>query len=635
MCGIAGVFEYARADGGVNEAVLTAMRETIHHRGPDGAGLFVSPDHRVGLAHRRLAIVDLEGGSQPMYGRRGEVLVFNGEIYNYPELRRRLLADGVQFDTTCDTEVILRLYERHGDACVEHLNGMFAFALWDPNRKQLLVARDRLGEKPFYWADRDGRMVFGSEIKAVLAHPAVPAAVNDDAIAGYLANYVSSSPATLYAGINKLPPGTLAICDSDGVRVRRYWNLSEPRRFSDDPLDVATRRVRELLDKSVQDRLMADVPVGVLLSGGLDSTTLVALLQERAKGLASFSVGFSGDTVIDEREEARRVAHHFGTDHHEIEIGEEDALAFLPDLVYHQDEPLADPVCIPLSFVCGLARKAGVPVVLAGEGADELFWGYPRYREIMTRWKAVSLALRAPQSLRRMAAGAVPARRKPRLRDFLDTVADGRLWPLHYPLGLSSHDRRVVLGRENVGTWTRLDGTVPPASTPLETLAFDTQEYEFELRLPELLLMRIDRFSMAHSVESRVPFLDPELVEYVYRLPMSHKLHDGVTKVVLKQAIADVVPEWVINRKKQGFGAPISDWLFSKMGRVLPELMQGEGLRAHFDTAGLATVLHDHQSGKANNEWILWPILNFALWHRYWIEGKELEPLVDRLGRVA
>src|SRR3954466_9519129 len=279
MCGIAGVYEYGRAEGAVDEALLVAMRDVVRHRGPDGEGTFVSPDRRLGLAHRRLSILDLEHGAQPMFGEGGACLVFNGEIYNYPELRRRLEADGTRFATTCDTEVILHLYARHGEACVDHLNGMFAFALWDPREERLLLARDRLGEKPLYWTAAGGRLVFGSEIKALLEHPAVDARVNEAALAADLAHLVVPSPDTLYDGINKLAPGTLAVCDRDGVRTRRYWQLAQPRRFDDVPLDEAAATVREMLQTSVHDRLLADVPVGVLLSGGLDSTALVALLR--------------------------------------------------------------------------------------------------------------------------------------------------------------------------------------------------------------------------------------------------------------------------------------------------------------------------------------------------------------------
>jgi asparagine synthase (glutamine-hydrolysing) len=637
VCGIVGIYEYARRAGGVSDGLVQVMRDTLLHRGPDGAGSYVSPDRRVGLGHRRLAIVDPAGGAQPMFGARGECLVFNGEIYNYARLRRELERDGVHFRTTCDTEVILHLYARYGEQCVDHLNGMFAFALWDRHRGKLLMARDRLGEKPLYWADVDGVLVLGSEIKALLAHPLVGRAVNEAAIPSYFTHLVTPSPHTLFSGISKLPPGTLAVCDSGGVRCRRYWNLFQPRRWAPQPLADAADHVRQRLEDSVQARMMSDVPVGVLLSGGLDSTTLVALLRDRADSLATFSVGFAGESQLDERAEARAVARHYGTRHHEVEISERDALGFLPTLVHHQDEPLADPVCVPLHFVCRLARDHGVKVVLAGEGSDELFWGYPRYDLLLRRWRTLRTLLALPRPLRSLLPGVVPTkgRRHLQRRELLEQVAAGRLSPIHLPLGLTTYERARLLHRPyDRFAWTPSDHGITASADPLTTLGFDTQEHEIGLRLPELLLMRIDRFSMANSVEARVPFLDPELVELVYRLPLELKLQRGTGKVVLRKAVAGLVPEHVLNRPKQGFGAPILDWLHSTMGDLLASLLAGEAIRRYFDGNVVRELLDQHARG-IRNESVLWPVLNFALWHRYWIEQEHLEPLLEPLVEVA
>jgi asparagine synthase (glutamine-hydrolysing) len=631
MCGIVGVFEYGRGEGGLTAGLLDALRDTLHHRGPDDAGTWVSDDRRVGLAMRRLSILDLAGGHQPMFGEAGEVLVFNGEIYNYPRLRERLEAEGVVFRTTCDTEVILHLYARYGEGCLDHLNGMFAFAMWDPRRERLFLARDRLGEKPLYWADVGGVLVFGSEIKALLEHPLVPRAVNEAAIGPYLTNLVTTAPETLYAGISKLPPGYLAICEDGGLRTRRYWELFQPREWRDVGFEEATSEVRTMLDRSVHDRLLADVPVGVLLSGGLDSTTLVALLQERARGIATFSVGFDDHLELDERDEARRVAQHFGTDHQEIVVSEQDALGFLPGLIHHQDEPLADPVCLPLYFVCKLARDNCVPVVLAGEGSDELFWGYPSYQRIMARERWMRAIMRLPRFARRMLPSLVPRGRYAQVRELLEGYADGRPLPMHMPLGLTRDYRDRVLrapGDSYGWGWAPSDGGAPNGRVDLvDRLGFDTQEYEFGLRLPELLLMRIDRFSMANSVEARVPFLDPDLVEFVYRLPIDYKLRDGATKLVLRRAIADVVPDWVLQRPKQGFGAPVADWLDAHMGKLLRSVMVDEAIRSYFDMATLEDVM-TRGGAKNNLHYGLWPILNFALWHCHWIEQRPLDELI-------
>ncbi|MFD7473714.1 asparagine synthase (glutamine-hydrolyzing) [Streptomyces sp. NPDC059837] len=635
MCGITGVYEYGRAVGSVTPDTVVRMRDTLGHRGPDGAGVHVTQNGRVGLGHRRLAIVDLAHGAQPMFGERGECLVFNGEIYNYAVLRRRLESRGARFRTNCDTEVILHAYRHYGDECVEHLTGMFAFALWDPARGRLLFARDPLGEKPFYWTVKDGTFLFASETKAILAHPRITAEVNTSLLDSYLANLVTPSPGTLYRDINKLAPGTAGSCDATGVRTWRFRDVTADRTFLDVSLPEAASQVRHLLQQSVQARLMSDVPIGVLLSGGFDSTALVALLRERATRTSTFSVGFTDAPALDERHEARWVARHFGTDHHEVTVSPRDAIKALAAMVHHQDEPLADPVCMPLGFVCELSRQRGVPVVLAGEGADELFWGYPAYARVMRLQRALRAVRALPAAARRVVPHLVPASRRGWTFDTLIAAAHGRQLPMHYPLGLSRSLRSAVLvPRPYDPPWTPAEQAID--ETHMETLAFDTQHYEFALRLPELLLMRIDRFSMAHSVEARVPFLDPDLVAFAYRLPVHHKLAEGRTKVVLRHALADIMPERVMNRPKQGFGAPTAHWLRGTMGQVLIDLLTGSSMRRYFCIETLAGMVADHRAGRARNEWVLWPILNFAVWHRIWIEGDSPDELTEKmLGRCT
>ena len=627
MCGIAGIYEFGTSAGGVEQGLLDAIGETIRHRGPDDDGTWIDPERRIGLAHRRLAIVDPRGGAQPMFGAGGECLVFNGEIYNYPQLRRRLETDGTVFTSDCDTEVILHLYRRHGVAMVEHLVGMFGLALWDPASRELLLARDPIGEKPVYWAERGGRLIFGSEIKAVLAHPAVEAAVDPAAVAPYFANLVTPAPRTLFEGIRKLEPGTILRCGREGPRTSRFRPLTPERRFDGrDPLDRAAGRVRELFDSSIDDRLMSDVPVGVLLSGGVDSTALVASLAARGRSLPSFSIGYAGEHRSDEREQARRVAREFGTEHHEFELSQGEALDFLPELIHHEDEPLGDPVAIPLHFVCGLARREGVKVVLGGEGADELFWGYPWYAKTMRMWPLIRTMLALPEPLRRPIPRLAGERGKGYPEEILAAIAAGRPLPMHCPVGLPRIWReRILAGPAPLG-WTPSAAT--PGAGPRETLAFDTQEYEFAVRLPELLLMRIDRFSMSNGVECRAPFLAPELVDYVYRLPASYKLHRGMGKVVFRRALAGLVPDWVLERPKQGFAPPVVSWLGAGFGALLRELLRDPELGRWIDPAATMRLLETGQIGA-------WPVLNFALWHRYWIRGEPLDDLIERTGFAA
>jgi asparagine synthase (glutamine-hydrolysing) len=626
MCGIAGVYEFATAEGRVDPSVVVAMGEAVRHRGPDGAGHFVSPDRRVGLANRRLAIVDPGHGEQPMFGPAGECVVFNGEIYNYPRLRSELEERGVSFATRCDTEVLLHLYRLEGDAFLERLDGMFGLAIWDRDRERLLLARDPVGEKPLYWTEAEGRLVFGSEIKALLEHPAVTPAVNEAAIAPYLANLVTPGPETLFRGIFKLAPGTAAVCDRRGVRVDRFSDLYAEREWSADGMPEAVATVREMLERSIHDRMMSDVEVGALLSGGLDSTTLVAMLGERARGMPTFSVGFEGRPEIDEREEARRVADELGTEHHEVSVSESDAIGFLPSLVHQQDEPLADPVCVPLHFVCELARENGVKVVLAGEGADELFWGYPHYRQGMRTLPLLRALLALPGAVRARLPALPGVASRPRGQELLQGVAAGRLRPLHFPPGLTAAERSAVLASHS--RWD-LDGGPPSPGSARERLVRDTQRYEFGTRLPELLLMRIDRFSMASGVEARVPFLAPELVRYVNDLPLDHKLRRGVGKRVLREAVAGLVPDRVLSRPKQGFGAPVFEWMGSRTGALLAELLDDPAIGGYFDGSELRRLLAAENA--AESAFLTWPILNFALWHRHWIQGEDLAPVVERL----
>jgi asparagine synthase (glutamine-hydrolysing) len=630
VCGITGTFQYGRSEGSVSAELLVRMRETLHHRGPDGEGLFLSPDRRVGFGHRRLAIIDPAGGKQPMLAPDGTCVVFNGEIYNYPELRKALDATGIKFDTRCDTEVILHLYRRYGERCVDHLTGMFAFAVWDPMHGRIFFARDPVGEKPLFWADHSGEFLFASEIKALLEHPVVPREVNHDAIGPYLANLTTPGPETLFRGINKLGPGCCGVCDAQGVRISRYSYLARTRHW-DGHNGHSSEHVRSLLDESVRMRLMSDVPVGVLLSGGMDSTTIVALLRDQAHELASFTVGFPGVDMHDEREEARWVARRFGTKHHEVVLHEQDALDILGPLIYHADEPIADPVCVPLFAVCRLAREAGIKVVLAGEGADELFWGYHEYRATVERWRRFQAILALPKALRQLAAAATSPTRRPRRRELLEGISSGRARPVHMPVGLTGYQRaRLMCSGASGPGWA--PGNASSGEDALTTFGFDTQEYEFGVRLPELLLMRIDRFSMANSVEARVPFLDPSLINYVYQLPLDQKIRGGITKFVLKQAVSDVVPDRVALRPKQGFAAPTAQWFAGRHGNLLCSLMNQDALRRYFNASYLSHLV----SAGGVNPWdtgrILWPILNFGLWHKQWIEGESLDDLVAHVG---
>jgi len=621
MCGIAGIVECGAGGSRVDVRVLTKMRDTLIHRGPDGSGIFVNPERTVGLAHRRLSIVDLAGGAQPMISTSGCVVVFNGEIYNYPYLRKELEADGARFATNSDTEVLLHLYERKGASFVEALEGMFAFALHDPATGATLLARDPVGEKPLYWTQRGGNLIFGSEIKALLAHPAVSPAVAESQIGPYLSNLVTPGPETLFEGISKLRPGTLMICDSAGVRTTTYFVAPRARQLREVSLAESATTAVEMLERSLNDRLMSDVPVGVLLSGGVDSSALVALLRERGSDMATFSVGYSAADGGDERAEARRVAKHFGTDHYEIEIGAKDGVGFLDSLIHHQDEPIADPVCIPLHFVCKLAAKEGVKVVLAGEGADEVFWGYANYRRMLRAWPAVQLLGSLPQSLRRPVAVAAGRAVGVSASSIEMAVRDGRPLCGHSFLWNGAELRSFMLTDSDDPTAIGWDpSTDASGETSRTRFMFDTQEYEFGVRLPELLLMRIDRFSMANSIEARAPFLAPGLIDYMYGQSLKTKMTTRESKMALRAGLRGLVPDWVLDRPKQGFGAPVNKWMEASLGKLFEAACTPETLGMYFDLDALNQLYREPGRGFG-----VWPILNFGLWHMKWIEGRDLD----------
>src|SRR5580704_4276719 len=383
MCGICGIYEYGLSEPAINASLINRMRDTMVHRGPDDAGTYISPDGRVGLGHRRLAIVDLSpAGRNPMSNEDGRIwITFNGEIYNHQSLRPALIEAGHTYRSRTDTETIIHLYEESGLDFIDKLEGFFAIGLWDERTGRLLLVRDRVGIKPLYYTIANGRLIFASEIKAILAHPSVSRAVDDEALYHYLTFLTTPAPLTLFAGINKLPAGSFLTCSRNGdIRVERYWDvINGKQEVPVSEYDVASE-VYSLLNASIRKRMMSDVPFGVFLSGGIDSTANVALMSRMmSEPVKTFTVGFRDNPVYNELDEARQVAREYGTDHHEVIISQQDLLDSLPEIIFHQDEPNADPVCVPLLHVSKLAKETGTTVVQVGEGSDELFCGYRDY----------------------------------------------------------------------------------------------------------------------------------------------------------------------------------------------------------------------------------------------------------------
>ena len=658
MCGIAGRLVFGREAGrppADTIALLNAMRETMVHRGPHGSGTWIDDDGRVGLAHRRLAIVDLaENAGQPMANEDGTIRVtFNGEIYNHALLRRELTVAGHRFVTDhADTEVIVHGYEEWGpEGLLERLDGMFAFAVWDGGRGRLMLARDRVGIKPLYFASHRAEFVFASEIKAILADPDMLRAVEPAALNHYQSFLVAPAPLTMFRGIYKLPAGHWMELSRDGeMRARRYWDAVPTTAVPEDE-DSRVSDIRRLFEDAVGKRMMSDVPVGVFLSGGIDSSANVAMMSRLMdEPVNSFTVGFSDHRHLNETEHAERVARHFGTRHHEVLIGEPDMIGCLDDLVYSQDEPIADWVCIPLYFVSRLARDHGVRVVHVGEGSDEQFCGYRSYMMFLSLYRRFwnPYTRTVPKFLQGWLASAAAGLPIPRVADILGRAANGHelfwsgahaIWngrksamlrdgALGAPTDFSSlRDAGFdVAGLQSSDSGDLVDAYLAPFDRdhgPADALT-RMIHLEFRLRLPELLLMRVDKITMSASVEARVPFLDPALVEYTMGIPMDAKVKGGSPKHLLKRALADLLPEEVLNRPKMGFGAPMSQWLRGGFGKraeamVLDSRLVRDG---PFRADALATLFREHLAGRRDHALTLWTVFNFVAWHERWIEGQ-------------
>ena len=632
MCGIAGIVmndPLAR----VETERLARMRDVLAHRGPDGEGLVA--DGPAGLAHRRLAIIDPQGGRQPLSDETGAVwLACNGEIYNHAGLRRELEEKGHRFRTASDNEVIVHLYEEHEDRCVERLRGMFAFALWDRRRSRLLLARDRLGIKPLYYAEGQDALLFGSEIKSILASGSITAAFDESVLPEYLATRFVSGEETFYRGIRKLLPGHLLTWTPGGpARPRRYWTIPDPQEGEGTTLEEAARGLRLRLEEVVRAHLMSDVPVGLFLSGGLDSSGLALLMAGAGAGtFPTFSVGFD-DQETSELAYARLAAQAARSEHRHVTVRPEQFFAILPRLVWHEDEPIAFTSSVPLYFVSRLAA-AHVKVVLTGEGADELFLGYNRYRVTAwnerlaeTYWRLVPSTLRGstgrlihglPRGLRRYAERTFLAH-DPGPRDlFCENFA---VFPSFVQRHLLRHPELADEHDPHAGV---LRAYQAARGDPLDRMSrADLQTYLVEL------LMKQDQMSMAASIESRVPYLDHELVEYAAALPARFKLRGWRTKAVLRAALRDLVPRPILTRRKMGFPVPLGRWLRERHWEVVREfvLSPRAANRGLFEPAFVRALAHEHRNGTSDHGDRLWLLVNLEIWQRLAIDGDPIESI--------
>jgi asparagine synthase (glutamine-hydrolysing) len=625
MCGIAGFVEPtsspARFRPAESRPLIHRMCDVIRHRGPDDEGVWV--EDGVALGMRRLSIIDLATGHQPIHNEDRTVwIVFNGEIYNFQELRDELAAAGHRFYTATDTEAIVHAYEEWGAAAIARLRGMFGLAIWDANTRTLLVARDRIGIKPLYYAEANGRLYFGSELKSVLEAPDVPRDIDLDALDHYLSFLYTPRDGSIFSHVRKLPPGHLLTWRDGRAVIERYWQIAADEPFSGSEPE-AIEQLRDVLTDAVRSHLVSDVPLGAFLSGGIDSSLVVGLMaQTSGTRVKTFSIGFD-EPAFDELEHARRVAQHFGTDHHEFVV-RPDAVSILDRLVAHFDEPFADSSAIPTWYVCEMARRH-VTVVLSGDGGDELFGGYDRY---VPHPRVVAFDRCSPRALRRVAAIAADrlphgARGKNFLRHvsrdeqgrYLDAI---RFFGSDEKPDLLSRDIRAELrGPDPETRLARHFERFAQLPWPSQMMRFDAETY-----LPEDVLTKVDRMSMAHSIESRVPLLDNEVIAFASSLPASMKIRNGRRKHVLKEVAATLLPRAILERRKQGFGVPVGTWFRGNLRELFADtLLSPTSLqRGYFQPMFVRQIVDEHLTGKRDHTLRLWQLVVFEKWLEQYVD---------------
>lgn len=641
MCGINGIALSSRSRRSISAAVVERMRDVLEHRGPDAAGIFV--DARVGLGHRRLSIVDVAGGHQPMANEDGGLrIIYNGEIYNHAGFRPSLEARGHVYNTHCDTETILHLYEEYGEECVDHLRGMFAFAIWDCRKQELFIARDRLGVKPLYYAQTsDGSLYFASEIKALFEAGAIKAELNYQALPDYLANHAPSGEDTLFSGVKRLLPGHTLLWRDGAIQIKRYWDVS----FAGDKSIARSdgdyiAEWGELFRESVRLRLMADVPLGMFLSGGIDSSAIAAVMSGMVSDpIKTFSVAFA-EREANELQYARLVAKTFKTDHREVVVSPKDFFAALPKLVWHEDEPIAHPSSVALYFVSQLASQH-VKVVLTGEGSDELLAGYGRYRKTILNMKmGAHYHQRTPVGIRnavreRIAALPAGSRLRHKLTRTFLALSPGiesiyfdnfAVFPRVMQSDLFTPEIRERIGAVDPYSVVCDLLTQTDATSLLDLLLYaDIKTYLHEL------LMKQDQMSMAASIESRVPFLDHKLVEFSARLPERMKLRGATTKYILRESMKDVLPEEILSRSKMGFPVPVGAWFRGAFREVIDEYVLSERVvsRGIFDADSVRSLVRRHQEAGEDHSERLWALVNFEIWQRQFFDGESPSAVED------
>jgi asparagine synthase (glutamine-hydrolysing) len=636
MCGIAGFLNLTTTTPNHSaEAVLNSMCDRIVHRGPDSEGLW--SDDQAALGMRRLSIIDLHTGDQPVFScDRSVVVMMNGELYNYREVRAELEAKGHKFTTQSDTEILPHLYEEYGDALVDHLNGMFAFSLWDTRRKKLILARDRFGEKPLYYGTFDEKLIWASELKALTAHPSVTPELDLNALRHYVSFDYVPAPMSIFKDLQKLPAAHILIAQNGEIKTRRYWGLNwsadnpvrtEATASGNERHTLATRaaELRELLSDAVRMRLVSDVPLGILLSGGIDSSTVAALATQHAtERVKTFSIGFSEDS-FDESKFARQVAAHLGTEHHEETLSAETAGDLITEIGTWLDEPMSDGSIIPTFLLARFVRKH-VTVALGGDGGDELFAGYPMYYAHTVAAKYLRLPSLIRSGLIEPVVNALPVSTKNlsfdyKAKRFIRAAKHEPITRHHSWFGsfaLDSHQQLFtddVLAQSDPDIYRGVRELVDASDA--KNVVEQMQYADINYYLAEDILTKVDRAAMAVSLETRAPFLDPRVAQFAASIPVHYKLRSKSGKYILKHAMKDLLPHNILQRPKKGFGIPVAEWLKGRLNPLLHEMLAPERLKRQglFDPEYVARLITEHESARASHHKELWTLLVFHLWH--------------------
>ncbi len=637
MCGITGVYHFNNDEKTTKETV-DKMRDTLAHRGPDGKGTFVSKDKKVGLGHRRLSIIDLsEKGAQPMTDEKEEIqIVYNGEVYNFKEIRKDLKNLGYDFKSETDTEVIMKSYQEWGVDCVKKFNGMFAFAIWDKEKERIFTARDHVGIKPFYYSVENGTFLFGSEIKAVLANPGFEKRFAEENVSYYLTFASLPAPYTLFESVKKLPAAHWMIVDKNGVQQKEYWNPLENNRYpKDESEEYYVNEIRRILKDSIEKQMVSDVPFGCFLSGGIDSSTNAALMSEAlGEPVETFTIAARGyGEKYNELNYARKIVDMLGAKSHEITVNHDDLIKFLPKYAKYFDDPNGDQIDFLVYYISKLIKDSGVIVAQVGEGSDEIFAGYDSYILAVNLYNKIwKYAEKMPKFLKKIPHGILKLFSSPKFdfaKEYARRLKDEQkpYWGNAVPFAPTDKEKLLTKSYKEklkkdheykeIESYYQDVTKIDPKADFLEKMMY----LELKMRLPEVLLMRADKMAMAHSVETRVPFLDKRLVELAIRIPQSLKIKNGNGKRMLKKAVKEIIPDEIINREKKGFSGPMSEWLKKpETAKPLTDKIFNSKLRERdiINYDYVKKLIKNHQKGLVDNNFKIWNLISLSLWYDEW-----------------